>query len=67
MEEASAELGGRLQTPDLSCKYSWLRVLFGWDLAKRARSCAPEFKWHVMRSWDGMLFRLRNRFFPAQP
>jgi hypothetical protein len=63
MEEASAELGGRLQTPDLSWKYSWLRVLFGWD----ARSCAPEFKWHVMRSWDGMLFRLRKRFFPAQP
>src|SRR5258708_7860908 len=36
-----------------------MRVPFGWDLAKLARSCAPEFKWHVMRSWDGMLFRLR--------
>lgn len=67
MGEIATELGGKLQTPELSWKYSWIRTLFGWNLAKRARACAPQFKWYLMSSWDGMLFRLRNRFFPVQP
>jgi len=67
MEEVASSLGGKLQTPELSWKYSWIRALFGWSLAKRAGSFTPQLKWHVISSWDRLLSRLRNRFFPIEP
>jgi glycosyltransferase involved in cell wall biosynthesis len=59
------ELGGELHTPRLSWKYSWIRVLFGWDLAKRASLLAPKVKWTVLRLCDKARFEI-NRGAPAK-
>jgi hypothetical protein len=66
VEEAqrmAGELGGRLEEPYLSWKYSWIRALFGWHLARRAQIMLPGLKWSLIRKWDQTLFRLENRSF----
>jgi PST family polysaccharide transporter len=64
-EQTAIELGGQLMLPQLSWKYSWIRVIFGWDLAKRTQMFLPQIKWWFVKTWDKVLFRLRNRFFPV--
>jgi glycosyltransferase involved in cell wall biosynthesis len=66
VEKAKAmakELGGELQVPRLSWKYSWIETLFGWPLAKRARMFLPRQRWAVKRWWDKTLFQLEGRKF----
>ena len=66
VEEAqrmAKELGGQLEEPYLSWKYSWIRTLFGWHLARRAQLMLPGLKWSLIRKWDQALFRLENRSF----
>jgi glycosyltransferase involved in cell wall biosynthesis len=61
VEKAQAlarDLGGRLEPPRLSWKYSWIRALFGWNLAKRAQVMLPAVKWNMVRRWDRMLSRM---------
>ncbi len=60
-EEMAKELGGRLEPPPLSWKYVWIRAIFGWALAKRARRVLPQLRWAAVRSWDRTLFRLETR------
>jgi glycosyltransferase involved in cell wall biosynthesis len=67
MQEIATALGGKLESPELPWKYSWIQAIFGWELAKRVRAFAPQIKWQFITSWDGMLFRIRNRFFPVKP
>jgi glycosyltransferase involved in cell wall biosynthesis len=62
-QRMAKELGGQLQEPYLSWKYSWIRALFGWHLARRAQIMLPSLKWSVIRKWDQTLFRLENRSF----
>jgi glycosyltransferase involved in cell wall biosynthesis len=66
LEKLARTLGGRLEAPRLRWKYAWIKPLFGWDLAKRAQIQLPEVKASLMRSWDGVLYKLeksgRNRF-----
>lgn len=45
-------LGGRLEIPRLSWKYSWIRTLFGSDLARRAQVLLPRARWSLIRYWD---------------
>jgi len=66
MQEVAHELGGELQTPRLSWKYSWIEPLFGLGLARRAQILLPRYRWSFVRFCDKMLFRL-NRQFPAVP
>lgn len=66
IEKIVTELGGQLQPPRLSWKYSWVRTMFGWGPAKHARLFLPQIKWWFLTFWDKTLFRLRNRFFPVQ-
>ena len=58
--EMARALGGRLEEPKLSWKYSWIRALFGWKLAKLARVTLPAAKWAVARSWDRAMFEIEN-------
>ena len=51
-------LGGRLEEPQLSWKYSWIQTLFGWNLAKQAREVMPKARWAVVRSWDRAVSRI---------
>lgn len=59
-DEARA-LGGSLEVPDLSWKYSWIKALFGWQLARRAQMMLPRFRWSIQQSWDRTMLRMENR------
>jgi hypothetical protein len=60
-KEMARGLGGQLDEPKLTWKYSWIQALFGWNLAKHAQVALPAAKWAVVRSWDRAMFRIGNR------
>jgi hypothetical protein len=53
----SRELGGELEAPTLSWKYSWIKALFGWQLARRAELRLQSLKWSMLSSLDRALYR----------
>jgi glycosyltransferase involved in cell wall biosynthesis len=55
LQRMALELGGRLQTPRLSWKYSWMSALFGLSTAKRAQVLLPQIRWSAVRLWDKTL------------
>jgi glycosyltransferase involved in cell wall biosynthesis len=57
------ELGGQVEAPRLSWKYSWIKALFGWRLARRAQRLLPGVKWSLIRRWDKTLFQIEGRKF----
>jgi glycosyltransferase involved in cell wall biosynthesis len=59
-ESLAKELGGRLEIPRLSWKYSWIRSVLGPELARRAQLSLPLLKWSLIRSWDKALFRIED-------
>lgn len=59
--QMAKELGGQLNPPRLSWKYSWIAALFGWNLAKHAQISLPSIRWSVQRFWDKTLFQIENR------
>jgi glycosyltransferase involved in cell wall biosynthesis len=56
MKALANELGGRVDAPRLSWKYSWIRKIFGWNVAHRVQLALPSFKWSVIRFWDKTAF-----------
>ena len=57
-DEASklaGELGGQLNAPRLSWKYSPIKSVFGWRLARRAQVFLPRLRWLLHASWDKAL------------
>jgi hypothetical protein len=54
-EQMAGELGGRLETPRLPWKYSWIGLLGGRRLAKRAQIFLPRIRWSLARLWDKAL------------
>jgi PST family polysaccharide transporter len=60
MEELASELGGQLGSPCLSWKYSWMKALFGWRLAKRGQELLLKLRWSSEKVWDKALFRLER-------
>jgi glycosyltransferase involved in cell wall biosynthesis len=63
--EMAATLGGRLQAPRMSRKYSWIAAIFGWCHAKRVQTLLSRIKWSLQRFWDKALFRLRAHGIPG--
>jgi len=61
------KLEGRLSPPRLSWKYSWMRVVFGWQVAKQAQVFLPQIRWWFGKSWDKMLFRIQNYYSSMEP
>lgn len=59
-EEMAKDLGGQLEAPRLSWKYSWIKAIFGWRLAKRAQLLLPAIRWSLQRSWDQALLRIET-------
>jgi len=57
------ELGGQVEAPRLSWKYSWIKTLFGWRLARRAQRFLPGVRWSLIRRWDKTLFQIEGRKF----
>ena len=62
-KEMAESLGGKLQPPPLSWKYSWIAALFGRQHAKRAQVVLPRIKWSLIRRWDKTLFQIEGRKF----
>lgn len=58
MREMARELGGELAVPRLSWKHTWLKTLFGWDVAKRARLFSRRLRWRLRSSLDKAQFQL---------
>jgi len=67
MHQTARELGGQLELPRLSWKYSWIKTVLGWGWAQRARLFLPSVKWSLVRSWDKTIFRLENRRLAGSP
>jgi glycosyltransferase involved in cell wall biosynthesis len=66
VNEMAAELGGSLEEPRLSWKYSWIRALFGWSLARHAELALQGSRWGVARAWDRAMFRMEHRGLPME-
>jgi glycosyltransferase involved in cell wall biosynthesis len=56
LAEMCKELGGTLQLPHLSWKYSWIRTLFGWRMARRAQVLRARVTEFLVRSYDKMFY-----------
>jgi glycosyltransferase involved in cell wall biosynthesis len=61
MQSVARYLGGNLQMPRLSWKYSWIGALFGQQMGRRAQIVLPNLKWSIVRSCDKLLLRLADR------
>lgn len=55
IQQLAKNLGGDIKVPQLSWKYSWIKSLFGWDMANRAQTCLPRIRWSIARTWDKFL------------
>jgi glycosyltransferase involved in cell wall biosynthesis len=60
LERLAADVGGRLEIPKLSWKYSWIQRFFGWTAAKQARLAMRGFREGLAKSWDRAMFRLQR-------
>ena len=61
MQQLAADLGGRLNDPQLPWKYAWIQKLFGWNAAKRTKLIYNRYKSMGMRSWDRLLCHFENK------
>jgi glycosyltransferase involved in cell wall biosynthesis len=59
-EALAADLGGRLQPPALSWKYSWIATLFGESAGKSLQISARDFSGSLQRLLDKVLFHIEN-------
>lgn len=66
-EQMAESLGGQLAAPRLSWKYSWIRALFGWRLAKRAQLFLPRIRQILIRFTDKMIFEVQQRVLTVKP
>jgi len=62
----SRELGGQIEAPVPSWKYSWIQALFGRRLARSAEFRLRSLRWSMTRFWDKTLCRLEWRRPTAQ-
>jgi glycosyltransferase involved in cell wall biosynthesis len=63
LRKKAQELGGKLDAPRLSWKYSLIKTLFGWTNAKRAQLFFPQIKWSMEKTLDKVLFQFEKRKF----
>jgi len=60
-QQLARDLGGELRPPYLSWKYSWIRRVFGWTIAKNTALEMRKIKWSLEKSLDKRIFQVRNR------
>lgn len=61
LQSIAANLGGRLEEPRLQWKFSWMRFLLGWKIAKRIQDSVLERKGAILRYVDKMLMGRGDR------
>lgn len=54
-QKLALEMGAPLGTPELSWKYSWMRPVFGWNIAKRSQIFSRKNRWRFEKIWDRIL------------
>jgi glycosyltransferase involved in cell wall biosynthesis len=57
-------LGGELNVPRLSWKYSWIINLAGWHAAKQSQRLLANIRLSLYRSYDKALFQIQSRRLP---
>jgi glycosyltransferase involved in cell wall biosynthesis len=65
LETLASEVGGALQTPQMSWKYAWIDKIFGRVAAKRAQLHYNAAKSAVLRLLDKAMYRCERSDFPA--
>jgi hypothetical protein len=60
-DEIARTMGGKLEVPRLSWKYSWIKLLFGTELAYRARVFLLRVRSSLQSSWDKALSHVQHR------
>jgi hypothetical protein len=65
--QLAMDLGEQLGSPSLSWKYSWVKAMFGWDLAKRFQVSMRRTRWQVEKVVDKTLFQIDKPRLAAQP
>lgn len=63
MEKAkklAQELGGDLLPPRESLKFSLIRRIFGWKIAKDIKEITWIAQISALRNWDRLLYKLNN-------
>lgn len=55
------ELGGTLLPPELSWKYSWIKKIFGWKVAKKFRNMVRKVKLLAYKNWDRFFYSLYRK------
>jgi glycosyltransferase involved in cell wall biosynthesis len=58
--DLAAELGGRLELPRLSWKYSWIQALVGVDTATRAQFYLRSVRWRFTSRVEKACWRMEN-------
>jgi glycosyltransferase involved in cell wall biosynthesis len=56
INDLAHELGGRLSPPELSWKYSPIKNIFGWKMAKYVMNNSRKSKLLVVKNWDRLLY-----------
>jgi glycosyltransferase involved in cell wall biosynthesis len=59
-EQLAADLGGQLQPPHLSWKYSWIKSVFGWQAAKDVALEMRKIRWSLENTLDRVLCDVEN-------
>jgi glycosyltransferase involved in cell wall biosynthesis len=60
-EQIARDLGGQLEIPQLSWKYSWIKAIFGCSRAKCARLLLENARWAVESLWDKGWFHIESQ------
>lgn len=60
-QKLSRELGGRIEVPRMSWKFSWIHVIFGWRFARRVELKLQGLKWSIVSFSDRALCYLERR------
>jgi glycosyltransferase involved in cell wall biosynthesis len=58
--EMARDLGGQLVPPGLSWKYAWMKVIFGWRLAKHGQQVLLKLRWKMAKWWDKAVSRFSD-------
>jgi len=61
MQRIGADLGGELDLPRLPWKYTWIKLIFGWSLAKRAMIILQRIRHSLARHLDKLFYWIEKQ------
>lgn len=61
VEELALELGEPIGVPNLSWKYAWIEMCFGWVVAKPVQHVLRRWRWRMTSKLDLLLYRIEDR------